>query len=152
LVIFITFIASETLKIYRLTNPIMITDILIVAAGGAIGAVLRYLAGLGTIRIFGSSRIYTGTVIVNITGCFLAGLVLGWISFHSSEISAPILFLTTGLLGAYTTFSTFALESLKLIRYSGKKFALYMFLQAAIAVGAVGFGFLIVYWLTGTGI
>ncbi len=139
------------MKIYRPTNPIMITDILIVAAGGAIGAVLRYLAGLGTVRIFGSSGIYTGTVIVNITGCFFAGLVLGWVSTHSSDISGPMLFLTTGILGAYTTFSTFALESLKLIRYSGNKFIRYMFLQAVIAVASVGFGCLIVYWISGPG-
>jgi fluoride exporter len=148
---FITFIASDTLNFNRLTIPVMITNMLIVAAGGAIGAVLRYLAGLGTVRIFGSSRIYTGTVVVNITGCFFAGLILGWISYYHSEISGPVLFLTTGILGAYTTFSTFALESLKLIRYSGKKFILYTFLQAIIAVGSVGFGCLIIYWISGAG-
>lgn len=127
----------------------MIIDLLIVAVGGSMGAVLRYLTGLAIFKGFGSSRIYTGTVIVNITGCFLAGLVLGWFSIHSSENSGLILFLTTGILGGYTTFSTFALESIQLIRYSGKSFLLYLFLQAVIAVGSVGIGCLVVYWISG---
>lgn len=83
-----------------------------VALGGACGAVLRHLA----VKLL-SSQMTTfplGTLAVNVTGSFLIGLLAGSV-FSDPKISVgPKLFFQTGLLGAFTTFSAFSLETLQL--------------------------------------
>ena len=81
-----------------------------VAAGGAIGAVARYLVMIGTSRLFGPGFPW-GTVTVNVLGsfilaCLIEALALRW--SVSLEIRA---FLAIGLLGAFTTFSTFSMDT-----------------------------------------
>lgn len=123
------------------------TTTLLIAAGGAIGAVLRYLTGLVVVRTFRSSRLITGTVVVNILGCFLAGLLLGWFS-HSVHVAAFQIFFMTGVMSSYTTFSTFALEALVLIKHSIRSVLAYLVLQIIAGTGAAAFGFQCMEWWT----
>lgn len=91
--------------------------IALVAAGGAIGAVLRYLVSLGAVRALGENFPF-GTLIVNVIGSFL----LGWLmaSTGESEVLSPDLklMLGTGFCGALTTFSTFSVQNLVLLEKS----------------------------------
>jgi CrcB protein len=87
---------------------------LYIAAGGAVGAVLRYLVSGWAFRILGEGFPW-GTFVVNITGSFLIGFL--WQLFEYLPISPPMRSLIfIGGLGAFTTFSTFAFESLNLFR------------------------------------
>ncbi|AZG73543.1 fluoride efflux transporter CrcB [Shewanella livingstonensis] len=90
------------------------TNVFLVALGGSIGAVLRYLLSIFMIQLFGSSFPF-GTLLVNLLGSFLMGVVyaLGQLSHISPEIKALI---GIGLLGALTTFSTFSNETLLLLQ------------------------------------
>ncbi|GGP40478.1 putative fluoride ion transporter CrcB [Shewanella algicola] len=90
------------------------TNVLLVALGGSIGAVLRYLLSIFMIQLFGSSFPF-GTLLVNLLGSFLMGVVyaLGQLSHVNPEIKALV---GVGLLGALTTFSTFSNETLLLIQ------------------------------------
>ncbi|HAY93709.1 fluoride efflux transporter CrcB [Shewanella sp.] len=90
------------------------TNILLVAFGGSIGAVLRYLISIFMIQVFGSSFPF-GTLLVNVLGSFLMGVIyaLGQMSHISPELKALI---GIGLLGALTTFSTFSNETLLLLQ------------------------------------
>ncbi|TVQ02818.1 MAG: fluoride efflux transporter CrcB [Balneolaceae bacterium] len=123
------------------------TELLAVAIGGAIGAVLRYLSGIILIRIMSRSDVINGTVFSNLLGCFLAGMALAWIA-NTAILSPEItLFLTVGILGSLTTFSTFALETYQLIGKETKpQLAAYLSLQliAAFLLTAAG------YWLIHT--
>ena len=89
-------------------------EIFYVAAGGGIGAVFRYLLTKYTTSLFNWS-IPLGTLIENTLGGFLISIVFG-ISISTNKISPGLkLFLTTGMLGGFTTFSTFSYETVKLI-------------------------------------
>ncbi|MBW8185454.1 fluoride efflux transporter CrcB [Shewanella nanhaiensis] len=89
-------------------------NILFVALGGSIGAVFRYLISIFMVQLFGSAFPF-GTLLVNIIGSFLMGVIyaLGQVSEVSPEIKALV---GVGLLGALTTFSTFSNETLLLIQ------------------------------------
>lgn len=122
--------------------------ILIVGIGGAIGATLRYLIGLMVTGLIGRTEVLTGTVISNLTGCFLAGLTLATIQTYTALSDELILFLTVGILGSLTTFSTFALELLQLIKK--KKISdllFYLLLQIVIAFLMVISGYELATWL-----
>ena len=98
------------------------TKIIILAAGGAIGTVLRYSVSGLTHRAVGGMFPW-GTLAVNLTGSFLIGLL--WGIFEVQNISSNFrTFLFVGILGGFTTFSTFALESLNLMRDGEMKLAL----------------------------
>lgn len=89
--------------------------ILVIFLGGGIGSVCRYLAGLSITRQL-TTPFPAGTFVINITGCFLIGLLYGLADRHAWMNLEWRLFLTTGLCGGYTTFSTFSYESISLIR------------------------------------
>lgn len=87
---------------------------LYVAIGGGMGAVARYWL-VSVIGRFASSSFPYGTLVVNILGSLLIGAVVGWLTktlTHSMETRA---FLVVGVLGGFTTFSTFSLDTLSLI-------------------------------------
>jgi CrcB protein len=92
------------------------TKILLVILGGSLGALSRYGVALLAVKLFGS-RFPWGTLIVNLSGCFLIGLsfALADRGFNIMNPSAR-LFFVTGYLGALTTFSTFALETVNAMR------------------------------------
>ncbi len=84
--------------------------ILLVMAGGSLGALSRYGVALLAARLIGT-RFPWGTLIVNLTGCFLIGFVYS-LGARNSLVSPSVrLFFMTGYLGALTTFSSFALET-----------------------------------------
>lgn len=90
------------------------TNLLWVAVGGSIGAVLRYLLSLLMLQLFGSAFPFA-TLLVNVLGSFLMGMLyaLGQVTQLSPELKV---LLGVGLLGALTTFSTFSNETLLLLQ------------------------------------
>lgn len=83
--------------------------ILALALGGALGTVCRYFVSVASTKLFGAV-VPAGTFLVNLSGCFLLGLMFGL--GEARGVSPGFrLFFMTGFLGAYTTFSTFAVES-----------------------------------------
>ncbi|MDO5039808.1 fluoride efflux transporter CrcB [Clostridium sp.] len=88
--------------------------IFIVGCGGFIGAALRYLISINAAKIFGPNFPY-GTLIANILGAIIIGLVMR-LSLDTAIISPNIkLFLTTGMMGGLTTFSTFSYETVSML-------------------------------------
>ena len=82
---------------------------LLAAAGGAIGAGGRYLVGVAALRLLGAGFPW-GTLIVNIVGCFVMGLLIEAAALKWSMSNEMRTFLTTGILGGFTTFSAFSLD------------------------------------------
>ena len=92
--------------------------ILLVMAGGSLGAAGRYLISLGAVRLFGTGLSW-GTFLANMIGCFLIGVIFALIDRLPLLTPATRLFFMTGFLGALTTFSTYALEVVESIRGGG---------------------------------
>ena len=84
----------------------MITPVISVAIGGALGAVARYLVGLAV-------AFPLGTLAVNVLGSFAIGLV--WALFAARGLQAWLPLVMTGFLGGFTTFSAFSLDTLRLV-------------------------------------
>lgn len=91
--------------------------------GGAIGALCRYLTSFALQRSVCSTVFPWGTFCVNLTGSFLIGLLWGILESFDSSHGAR-LFLIVGVLGGFTTFSSFSLESLLLFKAGEVKSAL----------------------------
>ena len=90
--------------------------ILYVGAGGVIGAMARYLVVVSLHGGLGTSGFPYGTLAVNAVGCFLIGAVVGFAEAHrplSPEMQA---FMLAGVLGGFTTFSAFGIDTIKLLR------------------------------------
>lgn len=111
--------------------------LLFVFLGGGLGSVVRFL--IGKLNI-----IYTiplGTLIVNILGSFLIGLILSYSSKHTNINKELILFLATGFCGGFTTFSTFAYENQNLLKTGDYvHFLLYTFGTFGLSLLAVVLG------------
>jgi CrcB protein len=90
-------------------------NVLVVAIGGAVGCCLRYLATLGASRVVGTS-FPAGTLLVNVVGCLLAGLLFGLAAERAAFPPVLRLLVMTGFLGGFTTFSAFSLETVNLMR------------------------------------
>ncbi len=110
--------------------------ILIIAAGGSIGAVLRYLISEIVYR-FTSPTFPWGTLTVNLLGCYLIGLAWQYSEMYMVSTGTRI-FVLTGILGAFTTFSTFSLETLTLLRDGEIKMAVLN------QIASVSFGLILV--------
>ena len=87
---------------------------LIVFLGAGIGGALRHGVNVGAARVFGYGFPF-GTLIVNVAGSFLMGLIAGYFAFRPGIDQHMRLFLTTGILGGFTTFSAFSLDTALLI-------------------------------------
>ena len=87
---------------------------LIVFVGAGIGGALRHGVNLSAARLFGFGFPF-GTLIVNVLGSFLMGLFAGYFAFRTGIPQHARLFLTTGLLGGFTTFSAFSLDAALLL-------------------------------------
>lgn len=83
--------------------------LLLVALGGALGSGLRHLANLAALRLFGPAFPW-GTLTVNIAGGFLMGLFVELLARRFGGSAELRLFVATGLLGGFTTFSAFSLD------------------------------------------
>lgn len=109
-----------------------------VGLGGCLGALCRHGVTVAAIRLFGLGFPY-GTVIANLLGC----LALGYLGARVELLSHPLrLFLMTGLLGGFTTFSTFSFEAFQMLHQARPgMLALYVGLQVlgGIALAALGY-------------
>ncbi|MAY99591.1 MAG: fluoride efflux transporter CrcB [Micavibrio sp.] len=114
--------------------------ILFIALGGAIGAVLRHLANGAALRMAGPEFPY-GTLSVNIIGSFAMGLFIAWLVTHEPQSANLRAFVSVGLLGAFTTFSTFSLDTITLIeRGALTQATLYIMASVMIAIVALWAG------------
>lgn len=84
-------------------------NIALVAIGGAVGSVARYLVGIGALRLFGPD-FPVGTLAVNIVGSFLMGVFIELVALKFDGSPALRLLIATGFLGGFTTFSAFSLD------------------------------------------
>jgi len=91
-----------------------VNSMLIVAVGGAVGSVFRYLVGVWAVRLFGPAFPW-GTLAINITGSFAIGLFLEMILRRFGGSTELRLLLMTGLCGGFTTFSSFSLDFVGLV-------------------------------------
>jgi len=110
---------------------------LIVALGSAIGGGLRHAVNVGAARLLGTGWPY-GTFTVNVAGSFTIGLIVGYFALKGDASQAWRLFLTTGVLGGFTTFSAFSLDAALL--YERGRFdslALYLVGSVALSIGAL---------------
>jgi CrcB protein len=113
---------------------------LIVFAGAGMGGALRHGVNVAAARLFGYGFPF-GTFIVNIAGSFAMGALAGYFAFRPGVPQHLRLFLTTGLLGGFTTFSAFSLDAALLIeRHSYGAAAGYMVGSVAASVAALFFG------------
>ncbi len=114
----------------------------LVTAGAVVGTPLRFFVA----RVIGERIGETfpwGTLVVNVTGCFLMGLAAAYAKKHGlSGQSEFWLLFATGFLGSYTTVSSFALQTLALARDGEQRFALgNIALSVGLCLGAVALGF-----------
>lgn len=86
-------------------------ELLLVGGGGFLGSVARYLLGGVATQATAASRFPMGTLTVNVVGCLVIGVLSGVVEHTHAFSPSTRLFLFTGLLGGFTTFSAFAYES-----------------------------------------
>jgi CrcB protein len=113
------------------------TTALIIFLGAGIGGTLRHFLNELVSRALGSEFPW-GILAVNILGCFVRGLVVGWFAFRGEASQELRLFLTTGILGGFTTFSSFALDAV-LLGERGQLVSagIYILASVAVSVGAL---------------
>ena len=113
---------------------------LIVFLGAGIGGALRHGVNVAAVRVFGYGFPF-GTLIVNILGSFIMGAFAGYFAFRPGIAQHMRLFLTTGLLGGFTTFSAFSLDAALLIERNAYALAAgYIVGSVAASVAALFFG------------
>lgn len=98
-------------------------QVITIFIGGGLGAVARYGLG-GAVHRLAGSRFPYGTLTVNILGCLLIGFVMSFSANRLSVTPTIRLFLTIGLLGGFTTFSSFSYETIELLRDGQNLYAL----------------------------
>lgn len=107
--------------------------ILIIWLGGGIGSVGRYLVQLWISKLL-HVTFPAGTFVVNITGCFIIGLLYGFANKYSALTLEWRLFFITGLCGGYTTFSSFSYESISLFRQGNYTYSI-LYVVLSVVVG-----------------
>jgi CrcB protein len=113
-------------------------NLMLVGAGGAAGAVARYLLAGWTLRALGPGWPY-GTFAANVVGGLLMGLLAGWLAHRGGEEQEQLrLLLAVGVLGGFTTFSAFSLEAARMIetRVYGQA-AAYAALSVVVSIAAL---------------
>jgi fluoride exporter len=107
----------------------MIYNILFIALGGATGSVIRYFCQ----RAFNEESFPSGTLLVNIAGCFIMGMLWALVANNSLREQYRLL-LITGFCGGFTTFSAFSYESNRLLM-DGKVFIFFLYTSISVVTG-----------------
>ncbi len=119
------------------------------ALGGAIGASGRYLVGIAALRIFGSGLPW-GTLIVNVVGALMMGILIELLALKFSASEELRIFLATGVLGGFTTFSAFSLEVALMLERNEWHFAgMYVLASVVLTIAALFMGLYIVRQMYG---
>jgi len=114
-----------------------VAQFLLICLGGALGTGARYLVGLGAAKVLGSGFPY-GTLTVNVVGSFLIAVVM-YLSLEVAVLSAPLrIFLTTGVMGGFTTYSSFNYETLKLFQGGAVMLGVANLLATVVGCGLAG--------------
>lgn len=122
-----------------LKNPVFRAP-LAISWGAIAGALCRYYLGLWFIQLWGEAFPY-GTVIINLTGCFVIGFFITVSLSRSIKVHPDLrLLITTGFLGSYTTFSTYELDAVKLLDRSLEVDFLYWFGSAVFGLLSLELG------------
>ncbi len=112
----------------------------LVGTGGAIGAVLRYLVATLVVRLQGSTSFPTATLVVNTVGSFVLGLLI-----FGGANSDLLLFVGVGICGAFTTYSSFSVQTVRLIEDGNYGYAVVNAVgNFALSVGSVGLAWILV--------
>jgi len=113
----------------------MLRQIMLVGLGSAVGGIFRFILGKWIYFIY-PQTFPLPTLIINILGCFLIGLLYGF-SIKTGTLSAEVrLLLTTGLCGGFTTFSAFAYENIQLMK-NGDYTMVLVYITASVVLGIV---------------
>ena len=107
-----------------------------VAIGGAIGSVARYLVGIGSGKLFGLAFPW-GTLIINIVGSFLIGAFVESFALRWDLPQVARVFLTVGICGGFTTFSTFSLDSY-LLMDRGQLWPAFAYMAGSVVLSIAG--------------
>ena len=114
---------------------------LIVGAGGFLGSSLRYLVGMAVTRMSGNHWFPYATLTVNVLGCFVIGLLGGYMLSREMMGEQARLFILVGILGGFTTFSTFGHETVHLVKSTqGAAAFLNVVLHVVCCLGAAWIG------------
>ena len=117
--------------------------VLSIAAGGALGSVLRHFAAKGALVLWGSGFPY-GTLLVNVLGSFIMGVFVGMFAHMFNPSQEMRAFLTVGLLGGFTTFSSFSLDVVTLYERGETLSAIsYIALSLILSLAAIFAGLLL---------
>lgn len=109
---------------------------LMVFLGGGVGAALRHAVDVFSARAFGAN-FPLGTLTINVTGSFAMGLLAGYFAFKGGVSQPWRLFLATGILGGYTTFSAFSLDAAVLYERGELTLAL-LYIAASVLLSIAG--------------
>lgn len=113
------------------------TRVLLVGAGGFLGSAARYLLSTFAFSVTPNWRFPLGTFLENILGCFAVGLLAGLAEGRGYFSPETRILLVTGLLGGFTTFSAFGLETLVLIK-RGNVWIAALYIAASVVLGLLG--------------
>jgi CrcB protein len=124
----------------------MIRTILLIGLGGGIGSILRYLTSVLVNKYF-TTTFPLATFIINMLGCFLIGVFMGFIEKGGTPDNYKYLFVT-GFCGGYTTFSAFAFENSSLLN-THNTFIAFAYIAASVVAGMlfVWLGLLLGRWI-----
>ncbi len=109
---------------------------LVVFLGAGLGGALRHGVNLLALRLFGQA--FYGTFLVNVLGCLALGLLAGYFTFKGDASQSWRLFLTTGVLGGFTTFSAFSMDAV-LLWERGELSVAALYVLGSVALSLAGF-------------
>jgi CrcB protein len=125
-------------------EKLMMRTLLLIGLGGGIGSILRYLTSV-VIQKYYATVFPLATLVVNILGCLLIGIIMGLLEKNQVNDSAIKWLLVTGFCGGFTTFSAFGYENIRLLQ-NGNVFLPFVYISTSIilGLGSVWLGFILV--------